>query len=429
MRFAHQYPRNRFLGLLALGILVTSGVPDLTAQAPKKGNAKNTAGPASSPALELLKWKSGEELRGLSLSGGPGQQAFFIVQRNWLKKQFPEFASKFLAEEQPRLQKSREELGARLESWIKGLDPNQTELKTQLEMVRKTLDDPETIKRAENSQLTLIPVNPRTMARFEPRPPAVKNAILLGFQERIEGLETRTLKELLQDLDSLGIDPTKDRANILERLPPFPCDDPTDWAARKALYSYMYGKPLLLQGSGDVLVDAGKKDPNMGAEAMLMQLLPKLLQKTIGDLTGENPGRSNDAWMAKAVLMAEASKAPVARVTRVEPDLLSKQIRIEDHLLARGDNGKWGVVWHMQYSADGTMARPHLEAVIKDDPQIAPLLKAAGALGLNGQIDEAIRFGAATMELQQRAEKSFTEFLKLSTRRLDGVPLKWLVNG
>jgi len=381
---------------------------------------------STAPAVETLKLKTGEEFRGLVLGASSPQRAWFATQRSWLKHAKPDLAEKTFQDEARRLEAIRGDLAQRIEAWIGQLGPGQEGLKQFLteEQQRFQEKNPQA-----NSQLVLLPIDPRQVVRHEARSPLVKNLVMLAIQERVEGVETRTVPELIKDLTELGLDPTKDRANILDRLPSMPIDDPADWAARKALFSYQMGKPLILQGSGDVLIEAGKKDAKNGAEALLAQLLPKMLQKMLSELTGDAAGQqAADQWIPKAVAMAEEAKATVVRATRVEPDLATRRIKIEDHLLAKGDNGKWGIVWQMQYSADGTVARAQNEAVIKADPQIAPLLKTAAAFGIDSQINDAIRFGAATMELQGQAEKNFGQFLKVATRRLDGVPLKWLVD-
>ena len=244
------------------------------------------------------------------------------------------------------------------------------------------------------------------------------------MQERVQGLEERTALELIKDLKGLGLEPGRDRANILDRIPPFPIEDDSDWLARKALLTFQMGRVLQLQGSGDLLVEQPKPGAANGVEGLLVQMIPKFLNKALGDILGAPSAPK--AWQPVAIQMGEAAKVDMIRVIRVEPDLANRRMMVEDTILGKTGPGRWVVVWQTQLLADGNRARPAAEAIIKSDPQIAPLLKAAAALGADAQINEAIRFGAATMELQAEANQKFGQFLKLSTKRLDGVPLKWL---
>ena len=184
------------------------------------------------------------------------------------------------------------------------------------------------------------------------------------------------------------------------------------------------GRVLQLQGSGDLLVEQPKPGAANGVEGLLVQMIPKFLNKALGDILGAPSAPK--AWQPVAIQMGEAAKVDMIRVIRVEPDLANRRMMVEDTILGKTGPGRWLVVWQTQLLADGNRARPAAEAIIKSDPQIAPLLKAAAALGADAQINEAIRFGAATMELQAEANQKFGQFLKLSTKRLDGVPLKWL---
>jgi hypothetical protein len=348
-----------------------------------------------------------------------------VTQRQWLKKTKPELFAKFEVEETERNKKIRADLAGRVKNWLDSLQEDQEGLKSWLKDELKIWqgEDP-----AKSGQLMLVSIKPAQIKKVDSRSAPIRQLVMLGLQERVQGLEERSPLELMKDLKSLGLEPGRDRANILDRLPSFPIEDEADWIARKALMTFQMGKVLQLQGSGDFLVEQARPGAANGAngiEGLLTQMLPKLLTKALGDILGEPTPAA--AWQPKAIQMAEAARVDMVRVIRVEPDLVNRRMVVEDTILGKTIPGRWSVVWQTRLLADGNQARPAAEAIIKSDPQIAPLLKAAAALGADAQINEAIRFGAATMELQQEANQKFGQFLKLSTKRLDGMPLKWLM--
>jgi len=404
--------------ILVLGASLL-GNQTLGAQIPKPQNP--------SPAAEVVQLIQGGQIRGLILGRSPKGALWMATQRQWLKKTKPELFAKFEIEETERNKKIRADLAGRVKNWLDSLQEDQEGLKSWLKDELKIwqAEDP-----AKSGQLMLVSIKPAQIKKVDSRSAPIRQLVMLGIQERVEGLEERSALELMKDLKSLGLEQGRDRANILDRLPPFPIEDETDWIARKALMTFQMGKVLQLQGSGDFLVEQARPGAAKGAngiEGLLTQMLPKLLTKALGDILGEPTPAA--AWQPKAIQMAEAARVDMVRVIRVEPDLVNRRMVVEDTILGRITPGRWGVVWQTRLLADGNQARPAAEAIIKSDPQIAPLLKAAAALGADAQINEAIRFGAATMELQQEANQKFGLFLKLSTKRLDGIPLKWLMDG
>ncbi len=377
--------------------------------------------PAASPAAEVVKLTTGEELRGIALGQAANHRLWLVVQRQWLQRSQPELLEKMDKETLQREDQIRLDLSQRIRKWQEGLAPDQDSIRQFLTDELKLWEGK---REPTKGQFILIALKPAQIKKWEPRPAPIRQLVMLAMQERVQGLEERTPMELIKDLKSLGLEPGRDRANILDRIPPFPIEDDSDWLARKALLTFQMGRVLQLYGSGDLLVEQPKPGAGNGVEGLMVQMLPKLLNKALGDILGSPT--TPKAWQPLAIQMGEAAKVDLIRTIRVEPDLANRRMMVEDTILGKTGPGRWGVVWQTQLLGDGNRARPAAEAIIKSDPQIAPLLKAAAALGADAQIHEAIRFGAATMELQAEANQKFGQFLKVSTKRLDGVPLKWL---
>ena len=376
---------------------------------------------AATPAAEVVKLTTGEEIRGIVLGQSANRRLWMVAQRQWLQRVQPGLLEKCDKEGIEREGQIRLDLSRRILNWRDGLTADQEGIRTFLEDELKSW---EAKVEPTKGQLVLIGLKPTQIKKWEPRMAPIRQLVMLAMQERVQGLEERTALELIKDLKGLGLEPGRDRANILDRIPPFPIEDDSDWLARKALLTFQMGRVLQLQGSGDLLVEQPKPGAANGVEGLLVQMIPKFLNKALGDILGAPSAPK--AWQPVAIQMGEAAKVDMIRVIRVEPDLANRRMMVEDTILGKTGPGRWVVVWQTQLLADGNRARPSAEAIIKSDPQIAPLLKAAAALGADAQINEAIRFGAATMELQAEANQKFGQFLKLSTKRLDGVPLKWL---
>ncbi len=378
-------------------------------------------GQAVTPAAEVVRLTSGEEIRGLVLGQAANRHLWLVVQRQWLKRTQPGLLEKWDKETEERENQIRIDLNRRIRIWRAELGADQEGLR---QFLGNELKQWEGKAEPSKGQLVLIRLRPSQIKKMEPRTAQIRQLIMLAIQERVQGLEERSTLELVNDLKGLGLEPGRDRANILDRIPPFPIEDEADWLARKALFTFQMGRVLQIQGSGDLLVEQAKPGAAKGVEGLLVQMIPKLLNKALGDILGTpTPPK---AWQPLAIQMGEEAKVDTLRVIRVEPELANRRIMVEDTILGKSGSGRWGVIWQTQLIGDGTRARPAAEAIIKSDPQIAPLLKTAAALGADTQINEAIRFGAATMELQAEANQKFGQFLKVSTKRLDGLPLKWL---
>ena len=118
------------------------------------------------------------------------------------------------------------------------------------------------------------------------------------------------------------------------------------------------------------------------------------------------------------------------------PELLTKlseeEAAVQSVFVVRVDAGfpekaQWETVWSHRETADATKVRAETEARIANDPQVKQALDKVKSLGLGAedQVQQAIRFGAATMAAQQTADSRFFEFRDRYVKHLDGPPLWW----
>ena len=113
------------------------------------------------------------------------------------------------------------------------------------------------------------------------------------------------------------------------------------------------------------------------------------------------------------------------RVTRVDTDLQNSQVSVDTQFLARVAEDEWETIWRHQETLDAKEEREALADRIRQDPQVAESLKLLESLGLKQGVEQAVQFGAATMEAQQMSDDRFFEFFDRYTQRLDGPPLRW----
>ena len=235
--------------------------------------------------------------------------------------------------------------------------------------------------------------------------------------EQLDRAETRSADELSRELKARDVSPIGWPLAFIERLPARE-QSADEWAARRALVEYALGTRLDFQGTGDVLARVGKEAPaDIGQ--LLVDLLRQQLQSQLGDLLGERRpaknGRDNAAnaeSLAKAIQTAESEKQNGFRVTRLEMAGDFQQVNVTTQFVARLADGSWRTIFQHAERADAKTARPEIEKRIQDDPQVKKVLDLTRQLGVSddGQIQQAIRFGAATMTAQQSCDREFAAF-------------------
>ena len=140
----------------------------------------------------------------------------------------------------------------------------------------------------------------------------------------------------------------------------------------------------------------------------------------------------NKGWLKSAIAEADKLNVTGFRATRVELNVEGRQVAVQSVFVVRLGSGPreqavWETIWSHRETADATQPRAELEARITNDPQVKQALDKVKSLnlGADDQIDQAIRFGAATMAAQQTADARFFEFRDRYLKHLDGPPLWW----
>lgn len=271
----------------------------------------------------------------------------------------------------------------------------------------------------------------KDVARVESVSTEHRQLLAWAWTEQLDRAETRLADELSRELKARNVSPVGWPLPFIERLPVREQPD-DEWAARRALAEYSLGGRLEFQGTGDVLARTGQELQPADVGQWLVELLRSQLQSQLGELLGEGKpakkGTDNAARnesLKKAIQTAEAEKRTSFRMTRLELASDFQQATVTTEFVARLTDGSWRTVFRHFERADAKQARPEIEKRIQDDPQVKQALELTRQLGLTAevQIQQAIRFGAATMTAQQAANSQFAAFRDIYSASLVRPPL------
>lgn len=398
----------------------------------------------SSLAVDSVRLRSGEKLRGAVLRAQPDGTLQMAVQRSWLRTSLPDLYRTVIRDELMTQQALTARLIDRTDAWLadvradsaKGeqnkrlvgfLQEQRRLLQRRLDRLQSQQDSPDDASGLD-TQFILMNLAGRRVASRTVRQPEHRRVALLAWQERFERVEELSVEQLRTALESHGIDTgvSDTPVDLSARVPPIEQSD-EEWAARQAIIEYLLVQPLDFQGLGGTLIrtDAAAGQPDIAA--LLPQLLQSQLTRPLQDLL-EEPGRPRSSvepppdWaLQSAVQDAEKLGRRGFRVSELKLDLSRNQVQVVERFVARMPDGDWKTVWSSTSVEDARQPRPAVERQIANDPQVKQIVRIAEQLGGAGdQVTTAIRFGAATMSAQQTAESHFYRFRDRCTQRLDG---------
>lgn len=378
------------------------------------------------------------ELRGLVFGVGPQGEIWFATRREWVQKNHPELATRLEKEQEDREWALRADYARRLAQWDKTLPatPANEQLKGYIDQQLSRMD-PGFGKDgpAGKGQFILAKLEPKSAKSLVRARPEFQKLVLVAWRERVENVENVSAAALSADLKKDNIGWEKENPDFIDKMPGMPVESEVDWELRKAFLSYFHGKSLNFQGAADAVFEVpegGAKLGPGGLEQILGKLGPGLLDNALGGLLGENPRGDTGARAAEqAIRTADQKGVRQFRLTRVDTDLANRRVTVDDRVYARmgGAGGdSWKLLHKRDVVADATVARPLVEAQINKDPQAGPLLAQMRQLGFGEKLDEAIRFGAATLEAKDQADTLFNSSMRLFTRRIDGPPIRWFAS-
>lgn len=379
--------------------------------------------------------REGITLYGAILGRSSDGTLTMAVQREWLQAKSKRFYEQQTASEDTA--KNLETLRDRIRDWLQEVSqqknlpdrpvnlPLQQYLREQLEKAEKKLAAARQNPQAPKSQFILVKIPAERVQRGYSQPEADRRVALAAWKLKLADVEEKSTEDLREELRERNIDPAKLEVDLSDRLPAR-ADDERQWAARRAIVEHQFWMSLEFQGTKDYLVETGRERPD------LTKLLPKILNqeltRQLGELLGTPGGvasRKTDP-IAEATKIADENQYSSVVVMRLDQNLKRNQVSVETMLLAKMPGGEWERVWSHVEQADASQTRKAVEDELADHEQIKQIRDAVKALGLPGvdnQMTIAIRFGAATMETQQKAREALDAFVKRYGEELDRPPL------
>lgn len=377
--------------------------------------------------VDVVWLKGGGELRGSILNLKDGQPSLMAVRREWLRKANPK---RLEIEEQREREQSREideELLKRLDEWI-AKRKEERNLRAVLKVERKHCDERLNgeKKAAEPPEFVLVELNSDDSRRVLAQPPDRRKLATVAWELRLPDVETSVGTKLEPAVAGKIKDWRNHEPDLSERLPSLKQSE-DEWAARVALWEYVHRQPCDFQGTDAFVVrsDSGVARPDVAA--LIAPALESTLTSQLGDLLdpgGSKPQATPNRWRPAAIQLTEKADLTAFRATRVNLNPGGQRGSVASDFLIQLPDGRWETLWKDESAVDVTAVREEDVEQIRNDPQIKAVAVAVEGLA-GGQLDQALRFGAAVQAAQKQADGRFFSFRDRYMRRLTGPPLRW----
>jgi hypothetical protein len=393
---------------------------------PDIATAQSKSASGGQLGVDIVRLKAGRTVRGAIIQRTPDGALTVVVRRDWLQRAYPEWTTEIAAANADAQTAAWKDVSERLQALL--ADPPEEPrlsffLRQEAERLGKQMESP-----PEDSEFLWLELDAKQVAQATVAAPAKQRVVLWGWNERLVDVETRDAAALTKELQKVGIKTDASAPDLSNRLPARPQTD-REWSARMAVVEYTLRKSFDLQGTGDTVFATTPGRP-VDLNAVMPMLLQRQLQSVLNELTGASPvgggEKSNDrAWLPGAIQAAEQAGVRGFRVTRVDVSTEAMRATVNSEFVARVEPEKWVMVWQTTETANASQVRPEQENRIMQDPQVKAALEAVRSLGLtaDGQLNVAVRVGAATMTAQQTVDQRFFEFRDRYVKRLDGPPL------
>lgn len=389
--------------------------------------------------VDVVSLKSGKAVRGAILKSEVKGSVTMAVPREWLQKANPELLAKLSTDEVAAQREAWEQLRDRLKMLL-ATPPSSRQVVVFLEQEQERVEM--LLAQAappEPTQFVWFEAQRESIAKVTPTVPDRQRIVLWAWGERLKEVATRDVADLSRELKQKGIDTTQPAPDLSDQLAARP-QDAREWGTRLAIVEYGLGTPIDFQGTEDLLVRSNGERDLKDMAPVIEKVLRGQVSSFLKGLTGQvSPAKSkpessnvalNKGWLKSAIVEADKLNATGFRATRLDLNVEGRQVAVQSVFVARVGTGpreqaEWETIWSHRETADASKVRAEMEARITNDPQVKQALDKVKSLnlGADDQIDQAIRFGAATMAAQQAADARFFEFRDRYLKHLDGPPL------
>ncbi|MBX3440641.1 MAG: hypothetical protein KF861_24330, partial [Planctomycetaceae bacterium] len=175
-----------------------------------------------------------------------------------------------------------------------------------------------------------------------------------------------------------------------------------------------------------VRTDSAAERPDVAA--LIAPIFQSTLKSQLADLLEPGLGAAPQPsrWRETAVRMAEQAEVLACRVTRLETNIERLSGQVATEFLVREDaaSRQWTTLWKEERMIDPSQVTQKRVDALRDDPQVKQLLTTLAGFGVEGQLDQALRFGAAVEIAQQESAAAFQAYRDRYTRDLRTPPLR-----
>lgn len=384
--------------------------------------------PINQLGVDVVTLADGRQLRGGIYSQNKRKDLVLAVERAWLKSALPEYYAQQQELEKQREKKIREQILPRLEAWIERRQES-GQLLLYLEEQHERLSKPVAAdqRRVEEPEFIFVELGARDVRRTYIQPAVRRQLAMVGWQEGLEDVSTRSVMSLAQELKEIGItDIAEQRVDLSFQLPPL-LDDERQWAVRMAIIEYLFDVHVSFQGSGSLLVRTDKEAEVPDTGQIIAEMFQQQLSQQLADLFPGVKPAGEKPWQQKVIQVAEQENVNAAHVLLVKQDLKGERVIVESHFLVRMLGGRWETVAQHQQVVPVGGVQPEVQARVEADPQVKKVLAVVGALGLDRndpRIQLALRFGVATDIALQEVNKQFGEAQLPFGQQLERPPIK-----
>ncbi|HUG20438.1 MAG TPA: hypothetical protein VMM56_15735 [Planctomycetaceae bacterium] len=394
------------------------------------GEAQSRQVEISKRCVDQIDQRSGPTLYGAILGRSADGTLTIAVQREWLQKKSKSFYTRQTATEAEDSINALATLRDRIDEWLKTTTQpiNLVRyLREQFEQVDQKLAEAKQNPVAPNSQFVILEIPAKNVQKWYAQPAQNRQLALAAWKLNLKDVETKSAEDLADELQDRKVDLIQLDLDLSDRLSAR-ADGEREWAARRAIVEHHFWRSIEFQGTASFLFEAGA-----GADQPeLLELLPKIfnqeLTRQLGDLLGSEGGvpQQKADSIVEATKTADDKNVFAVVITRLDQSLAEKRVSVEKLLLAKMPGGEWERVWSIVTTVDASKPRKAIEDELANHEQIKPIRDAVKALGLPGgdeNLTIAIRFGAATMEAQEKSGEAFEAFVKRYVEELDRPPL------
>ena len=349
------------------------------------------------------------------------------MEREWLKKTYPELYRDFISAEKIDFQTVKTQLVKRIDSWIESRKDDRLLLTYLMDEKKRLAQELNDLTPPKKFILALIPN--ANVRQVYVQPPDRRKIVGLAWQNGLSNVTTTSTARLKKQLTALKVDLNNAKVDLSHELLPSSQTD-KQWSAKVALVEHALRPSLEYQGTGSMLL---RKDEAPNEAALLNALmgngndLANQLAKQLG-LAEAQPPEMEDWWKA-ARLGAEREGYRGVLVIRMKQDYSVPDVLVEAHFFARNLGGNWFEVKRFKATSNIHNETPQTLERLREEAQVKAIFDQLEGLGLsaaNSQIELALRHGAATETSLNIVRNQFEEFLGTFTQKLDTptVPIK-----